>query len=934
MSEVPAPLVDDTPTLEFIPSDYTYCPDHDAVFLAFMSLMPRGTAWDNVDTTTNRSSVIRQFISAISLSWLHFEEAMCVSLDEWICKTSDEDLDMWALEYGVPDECDIYNQNLCAKVSATGSATAEYLNSLLEASGYAVEGRWLTGTDPEYPGVLSTFHVMIDPATSAALTERPILNFLLGTGIRLGDVGGNTIEDLTCMLERYVPAHCVVEVNVAGEFHPLALGSKLKAWWNADTTVNGSVTNWLDTISSYAASGASFTRPISQLIEDKRYVTFDGEDDYLRTPKIIVHPSGDGVSEIFALFDYTVRGGGASLITAETNALGIDFLADDAGKRIAVKSGGVITTWALNDFIKQLSGVPKLLTDKSGNLSYTPHNSQQYSDNIASGALWSFSGTTAPTATFLRPTATNQAHTMGFNATPHTNGEIYTYSGIYAEGGYSKVAWGVGTSYVVFDLLTAEVLETFVGTYPIISYSITSLGDGRCYLTYTYLSAGGSYAPMPVRILPDSWTPGTSLVASWLADGTKGINIYRSQENRGPFPTAYLRTTTLGVYGIALEYDPLTRKSRGLLAEPAGGNGLFWSKDFDNALWVKTGCTVTPNVALSPMNFMDMDKLVESAGAGPHELSYTINPGVSRISLYVRAGERTQIMLANIQATITAYGFDLSTGTMFPVPGITTAALPTIALVGDDLYRISITVTGAVTGIKITLLNGGTNLYTGDGTSGLYIWGAQTEGSVAAPVPSSYSPTYGAAATRVADNYQIALSQIPALGPVYSVYHKFSSPVTPPNARASMILNDNTANEYVAWFNATTTTQTMFIRDNAVNLMSTVSGTGTIVANSPCAIAARVKVNDSAFSVAGGAALVDTDVPSLPTLTQITFANNGAGGALAAFRYSEIVIACDRGWDDATLQSKTTILYDSTYWEANDDTLWATGDTMHWELEM
>ena len=196
-----------------VPSDHTFCPDHDDCFLAFLALLPRGTAWDNTVLSMDRGSVIRQFMSALALSWVKFEDAMCISLDEWICSTSDEDIDMWARDYGVPDECDLYNQNICAKVAANGAPTADYLRNLMTQSGYLGEVRWLAGDDVDYPGIYSTLYVIIDKENSPAFAHSTLLSFKLGEKRALGSANTEAVE---CMLERYVPAHCGVYLTFVG----------------------------------------------------------------------------------------------------------------------------------------------------------------------------------------------------------------------------------------------------------------------------------------------------------------------------------------------------------------------------------------------------------------------------------------------------------------------------------------------------------------------------------------------------------------------------------------------------------------------------------------------------------------------------------------------------------------------------------------------
>jgi hypothetical protein len=52
-----------------------------------------------------------------------------------------------------------------------------------------------------------------------------------------------------------------------------------------------------------------------------------------------------------------------------------------------------------------------------------------------------------------------------------------------------------------------------------------------------------------------------------MGDGTKGINIFRQQANRGTFPVAYLKTTSFARFGLAIDYNPVTHLPEGCLAE-------------------------------------------------------------------------------------------------------------------------------------------------------------------------------------------------------------------------------------------------------------------------------------------------------------------------------------------------------------------------------
>ena len=327
--------------LEGLPSDYTFCPDHDDLYLAFMQLLPPGTAWDNAEHITSdawgadelptvsmvidrgesagkpeptydeegnevqvgklpKSSVIRKFMSGLALGYLPFEDAMCESLDEWICRSADINQDAWKKDYGLPDECDIYAGDPCAKVSAFGPPVPAYLIGLLGVNGYTAEGRWLTGDDMEYPGIYSTFRVVVDPSISPAFQLTTHLAFRLGQGHRLGDP---EMSGLACMLERYIPAHCTINLDIAGEFLPADLGSKIKLWWSADSTADGAVTSWTDLIASKPVTAAGAVAPVSGLSNGYRFVTFDGIDDFLRTTSTFNPPGGVQDMQMLLLVD-------------------------------------------------------------------------------------------------------------------------------------------------------------------------------------------------------------------------------------------------------------------------------------------------------------------------------------------------------------------------------------------------------------------------------------------------------------------------------------------------------------------------------------------------------------------------------------------------------------------------------------------------------
>lgn len=202
------------------------------------------------------------------------------------------------------------------------------------------------------------------------------------------------------------------------------------------------------------------------------------------------------------------------------------------------------------------------------------------------------------------------------------------------------------------------------------------------------------------------------------------------------------------------DYDPVTHAAKGILIEEARTNLLKYSDQFDNAYWGKANSTISANEESAPTGIIGVDRLVESASSGKHEIYFSSIPVTAgayySFSIYVKAKERNQISVefqtAYFGANITRYNL-LSESVM--------SGSGSITYVGNGFYRCQKSVIATASGnatAYIGLWNGTTNNYTGDGSSGLYIWGAQLEQGT---FPTSYLPTTSAAVTRNADAFTI-----------------------------------------------------------------------------------------------------------------------------------------------------------------------------------
>jgi hypothetical protein len=171
-------------------------------------------------------------------------------------------------------------------------------------------------------------------------------------------------------------------------------------------------------------------------------------------------------------------------------------------------------------------------------------------------------------------------------------------------------------------------------------------------------------------------------------------------------------------------------------------NLVTYSEQFDNAAWGKSNATVTANSTTAPDGTSTADSLIETAVANFHILSRgagaITSPGLNTFSCYAKASTRTAIVLQiNEGANRYAALFDLSAGTVVTTntTGSPTTTSNSIVSVGNGWYRCTVTCNVVTTCDVILALSNSTTptwtssvpTYTGDGTSGCFIWGAQLE---------------------------------------------------------------------------------------------------------------------------------------------------------------------------------------------------------------
>ena len=274
-----------------------------------------------------------------------------------------------------------------------------------------------------------------------------------------------------------------------------------------------------------------------------------------------------------------------------------------------------------------------------------------------------------------------------------------------------------------------ELSATYEGDgwwYITIAASTTTLTKLTLYPKWNELVAGSIYA-----------------TKCQLTQGIKKLPYVKTVDTQ--VTLAFTESPRIGV-------DPLTAQPKGFLAERNSENLFLNSEDFSTT-WSLTECTLTENAAFAPDGTKSADLLTESVANASHHVQQTIafTSGVTSTAyFFVKANGRTtcRIGAANTGTWAANVNFDLSTGAVTAENSGTgkIVALP------DGWFMVSATgVAGASASTNVRLFLG-TATYTGDGTSGIYVWGGQLEDS---RYPTSYIRTEGVTVSRLYDQMSI-----------------------------------------------------------------------------------------------------------------------------------------------------------------------------------
>jgi hypothetical protein len=507
--------------------------------------------------------------------------------------------------------------------------------------------------------------------------------------------------------------------------------------------------------------------------------------------------------------------------------------------------------------------------NSAGLIEVVPRNLLNQSNNFSNVIYGSFNQLSLTANAGISPDGTNNSFlftkntssTLGWKLQSNTSivsGLTYTLSAFVKKGtvGNTAILRIAGSSFpaaIVFEFNFDTETITNGGSF-------TKLANGWYRISAQRTATGSGNGDFQLG------------VSSLLATDLNNAFIYGFQLEVASTETEYLPTVTRLNFP-RLDYTNSSCPS--LLVEPQRTNTLTYSNEFSNIAWLKNIGAILANNATSPEGITNASKLVGVA-LTTQQWIYRLNAPVVNgsqhtFSIFAKKGEYNFIQLRNLNNINANTVFNLNTGAVHS----TSTGTAKIENYGNGWYRCSVTATASSTGnseIYVNLSTNGTSQqsFLGDGTSGVFIYGAQHE---AGSYATSYIPTVAAAVTRNADT--ISKTGISSLIGQTEGTLFFDGIVNNIQNASSNILNSNKNNTTISTFalfkiKATNKFRLDYFLGNGTGTSIQLLSTNSFADGTRTKIAIRYKSGDFAMYINGNLEITSTS----------TFTNNGVKSEL------------------------------------------------------
>ncbi len=212
-------------------------------------------------------------------------------------------------------------------------------------------------------------------------------------------------------------------------------------------------------------------------------------------------------------------------------------------------------------------------------------------------------------------------------------------------------------------------------------------------------------------------------------------------------------------------------ESLGLLIEEARANSVRRSQELDeSSVWSRTNVGITTNATIAPDGNLSAEKLIDDTSVNTQHWLRIRCTGITT-NTFVTAStffkfDPTNLSARGLSLVVTDAETGGSTYSSIKIKTDGTFTVPTpnfpnttggLTPLSNGWYRAHVTFTNAnisELSLRLQLIQDSNNsvFYTGDGSSGVFVWGAQLE---VGSFPTSYIPTTASAVTRTVDNARI-----------------------------------------------------------------------------------------------------------------------------------------------------------------------------------
>ena len=464
--------------------------------------------------------------------------------------------------------------------------------------------------------------------------------------------------------------------------------------------------------------------------------------------------------------------------------------------------------------------------NSAGLIEQVPYNLLQRSEQFENAA-WLAGGSGAFVVTTNSTTAPNGTLTADKLIAPLTNQTI------------RQNLANINTAYTLSIYLKTnsgtKQMRLFINDTQI--ESIVNVTSDWQRFTLSGTTGGTLFGSGRVGIANVSILDNSSFVYAW------GAQLVTGTSAKEYFPT----TDRLDV--ARLDYTNSSCPS--ILVEPQRTNLLLRSQEFDNASWVKTSTTITPNTTISPDGNLNADSMVVSSIDSRVTQVIALGAGTYTTTIYVKVLSQTTAGTMRLQANVDSTNVSVNFTPTTEWQRVTATYNATVGIINFSVRGLGFIGTIA-------------------------IWGSQMEAGSNA---TSYIPTVASTVTRNAD--VISKTGISSLigqteGTIYAEVKV--SKLIGTASRYVFHLSDGTANNRIYMAFSGASSNILRARIFSGGTLQCSINTSTLTTTGTYKLAMAYKNNDIVFYVNGVQIGTDTSA-TIPTCSRVDLGHNYAGAS-------------------------------------------------------